>query len=230
MNDTVLRAALLEAVRLDYREVLAAGPEELPEPDFSAGYLRRRARLLKNPFGYARPGWQKALRAAAVVLLVLSLAAAAVWTNPTARAWIERYIRVHQEDVGMDEFVLYGEKVMSDYQSIRPSYLPNGYVEVEAEEMGGMVFVTYENSNGDIMLFHIYPMEDGTDISFDNEHAIMEEITIRGFSGQLYTGLSSDDGNILVVFDEEHEVMYNLIAMEQTDTLLQIMESVLLQR
>ena len=76
--DADLRAALLEAARLDWAEALSQEPAA---PRFSQGYLDRRAAFLSDPIGYARRlrrrAWsagQRALRAAACLLLVAGVA------------------------------------------------------------------------------------------------------------------------------------------------------------
>lgn len=227
MNDAVLRAALLDAVRLDYGEVLAAGPETLPEPDFSSGYLRRRARLFKNPFGYARPRWQKGLRAAAIILLVLAIAAGVVWTNPTARAWVERYFRIYREEVGMDEYTFHGNGISThDVSKIRPTYVPEGYVETEVFEAGGSQYVTYEKENGGWIEFSIRPLKQGGAFLLDTDHSTRSEITINGMEGQLYTALSSEWSNDLLLFDDEGGIFYHFESTEPPEVLIQMAESI----
>ena len=51
--DTMLRSALLEAVRQDWAHILEN--DHLPEPQFSSRFLRWERKVLADPFGYARP-------------------------------------------------------------------------------------------------------------------------------------------------------------------------------
>lgn len=223
MNDTVLRSALLDGVRLDYGDILEAAPGALAVPDFSPGYLSRRDRLLKAPFQAARPQWRRALRTAAVILLALALAAVALWANPTTRAWVERYILQHGRT--MDEYSFYGQLVAIDVSKIRPDYVPDGFAEISAEEVHENWYITYENEDGDQIRFWILGIEEGNGLLFDNEHSICTDITIKGIKGQLYAAISPEYNSRLLLFDDESGRLYYFVGRQPSDELMKMAES-----
>ena len=145
--DAVLRSALLDAARADYGDVLAAA-EELPEPEFSERYLAFRQRLLADPFAKdGQPFWKKALRVAACILLALGMAGILVWSNPTTRAWVERYLFLRFED--RDEYQFQGAVGdVGGLGKIKPGYLPEGFQETDVEEFPTFTIFTYENDVG----------------------------------------------------------------------------------
>lgn len=219
--DALLRAALLEAQRLDWAGVLE-GP--LPEPAFSRRYLRRREALLQNPFPVLRPLWQRALRAAVWMLVAAGIALGGLWLNPSTRAWVEQVIFHRYPEV--DEYRFSGDpEDVGDLGNIRPSYVPDGFVETEALELMGNWYITYQNEAGVYIDFSVIAATDGNLLGFDNEHSTRSEITVNGMSGQLYTATSSEFSNHLILSDESRHCVYFLTSTVGTNTLIQMAES-----
>lgn len=219
--DALLRAALLEAQRLDWAGVLE-GP--LPEPAFSRRYLHRREALLQNPFPVLRPLWQRALRAAVWMLVAAGIALGGLWLNPSTRAWVERVVLHHRAEI--DEYRFSGDpEDVGDLGNIRPSYVPEGFAETEAVELMGNWYITYQNEAGSHISFSVVSAVDGTLIAFDNEHSTPSEITVGGMEGQLYTAFSSEYSNYLLLFDKSRGCVYFFSSTEDPDVLVQMAES-----
>lgn len=219
--DALLRAALLEAQRLDWAGVLE-GP--LPEPAFSRRYLRRREALLQNPFPVLRPLWQRALRAAVWMLVAAGIALGGLWLNPSTRAWVERVIFNRYPEV--DEYRFSGDpEDVGDLGNIRPSYVPDGFVETEALELMGNWYITYQNEAGFYIDLYVIAATDGSSLLFDNEHSTRSDITVNGMRGQLYTATSPEFSNRLILSDENRHCVYSLTSTVGTDILIQMAES-----
>lgn len=220
--DAILRSALLEAQRLDWAPVLE-GP--LPEPVFSRRYLRRREALLKNPFKIVRPLWQKALRAAVWILVAAGVAVGGLWLNPSTRAWVEQYI--FQRFAEVDEYRFSGDREsVGDLGNIRPSYVPEGFAETEAVELTGDWHITYENEDGTSVTFYVMAAADGSSLLFDNEHSVLTDVTVNGWKGYLYTAISSEYSNYLVLSDEYRHCLYFFSSTLPANTLVQMAESI----
>lgn len=219
--DALLRAALLEAQRLDWAGVLE-GP--LPEPPFSRRYLRRREALLQNPFPVLRPLWQRALRAAVWMLVAAGIALGGLWLNPSTRAWVERVVLHHRAEV--DEYRFSGDpEDVGDLGNIRPSYVPDGFAETEAVELMGNWYITYQNEAGFYIDLYVIAATDGSSLLFDNEHSTRSDITVNGMRGQLYTATSPEFSNRLILSDENRHCVYSLSSTIGTDILIQMAKS-----
>ncbi len=224
--DRVLRAALLDAQRSKWAPLLD-GP--VPEPDFSRRYLRFERKLLNDPFGYARacarPVWQKALRAAVWLLVAASVAIGGLWLNPSTRAWVEQYIFRRLPEV--DEYRFQGDPADGgDLSGIRPSYVPEGFVETETLELAGDWYVTYQNQEGISIEFGVLSTAPGGLIGFDNEHSSRSDIKINQWNAVLYTATAPEYGNFLLVFDGQRNCVYTFFSLADADSLVQMAESV----
>lgn len=226
--DRLLRFALLDAQRADLAAIMAEDAAVLPPPRFSPGYLRWEAKLLNDPFGFAkkraRPVWQKALRAAVWLLVAASVTLGGLWLNPSTRAWVEQYVLRRYEEV--DEYRFQGDSDHAgDLGTIRPGYVPEGFVETQAVELAGDWYITYQNEAGNYIDFSVLAAADGKALVFDNEHSTRSEITVNGWNGQLYTASSSKFNNYLVLSDENRGCIYFFTSNMATDTLIQMAES-----
>ena len=226
--DRALRHALVDAQREDRAQILRGEAADLPEPAFSAGYCRRRERLLKNPFGYARrtarPVWRTALRAAACVLLTLCLTTMMLWLNPSTRAWVERY--VFQRFENHDEYTFNGEVGdASGLGGVAPAWLPEGFQQTEQIDFDFSADFTYENAEGQVIYYSQMLEKQGSELKFDNEHATRSDILVNDLGGQLYTASDPEYFNYLLLFDQEKKYIYLFTSTIDTDTLVKMAES-----
>lgn len=226
--DRLLRFALLDAQRADCSVIMDSDASALPPPQFTSNYLRWEAKLLKDPFRYAerqaQPMWRKALRAAVWLLVAAGVAVGGLWLNPSTRAWVEQYIFRRYEEVDEYEFQGDGNKT-ENLANIRPGYIPEGFEETQAVELAGDWYITYQNEMGDYIDFSVLAAVDGNFLGFDNEHSTRSEVTVSGMTGQLYTAISPEYNNRLMLSDENKGCIYFFASTIDTDTLIQMAKS-----
>ena len=111
--DKLLRQALLEAVWQENKTYVEQAEEK--DIEFSERHLKRREKMLQDPFAYAkkmsRTIWQRMARSAALFFVTLSLLFAMAMTVPSVRAavlrlyteWYETHISVHVQNSPKDK-------------------------------------------------------------------------------------------------------------------------------
>lgn len=229
--DAVLRAALLDANWADFSGVIEGARET---PVFSPRFLAWEQAFLAAPFAFARrkarPAWKKALRAAACVLLALSLALGAAMLNPSARARI-----VHTVETWFAEYTSFtftgpagGEALPGDW---RPTYVPEGFRETDSVVRGRQTRVTYENADGVFIRLVYTPATQGSKFSLDNEHSDHKQIAIGEHTADLFISntegyfsdiiwVDEDSGIAFWIYSEidYHELINMAESMERIDT------------
>ncbi|MDO4314515.1 MAG: hypothetical protein Q4C45_01980, partial [Oscillospiraceae bacterium] len=143
--DALLRRALMDANLERFRAVLDGAGDT--DPAFSSRYLRRRLRLLNDPFGWAReaarPVWKRAARNVACVLLACTLALGALMAaSPTVRAAVLNWLR--ELGGGHVAYTSTSDRAAWDYDeppAWRPTWLPEGW------SLDGLVLMGPENSS-----------------------------------------------------------------------------------
>lgn len=222
--DVLLRRALLDGVRADHEDILTADMAALPEPVYSMGYLQWQQKLRKAPFRRAVPQGRRILRAAACLLLVLGLSGILAWTNPTTRAWVEKYIFQHGEAVDQYEFRGQdGDPALLG--TIVPGYLPEGFVETERDVAPLSADFIYQNEKEQVIYYSHILLSQGGAILFDNEHSTRSNITVNDMNGYLYTAISENYFNHLILFDEENGFVYYFFSTTSEKELVKMAES-----
>ena len=222
------RAALLEAARLDWAEALSQEPAA---PRFSQGYLDRRAAFLSDPIGYARRlrrrAWsagQRALRAAACLLLVAGVAFGALMAaSPTARAWVQRIFIQWLSDRA--DITFQGNPQGFGENGLwRPTWLPEGFELVEESGLA-LTQLIYENSAGDEIFFTCTTAN--ANVIIDTEHQDHYAITIHGNAADFFPANEPGEPSYLIWTDEATGTYFDLMTyLEDSEVLLQIAESV----
>lgn len=225
--DTLIRSALLDAAREDLAGLLA---EEWTEPVFSPRHLRRRARLLADPLRYGkhrgRGTWNRALRAAACILLAVGIALGGLLAvNRDARAWVVRMVTEWFETHTSYTFVGDGDET-ADVTQWRPGYLPGGFAERSVEEINGSCYITYTDDGDGVIYFTAVLAADGQRLMIDNEHATPRQVTVNGCAGTLYEADRLGEFHYLIWVDEEAGVGFALISNTDKTELLSVGESV----
>lgn len=221
--DKTLRSALLQAEWELWADVVNGPPTEIPES--TPAQHRRMERLLRDPFGEARrrtrPLWKKALRAAACFLLTFAVALGGlVAFVPSARAWVQM---VFEEWLASDMTVrFYGTGAAETGNTWELGYLPEGFVEITAEEIAGSHSFTYENSDGARIYFDYMPVAEGSSFNFDNEHSDYSELTLNGQPAHLFASNQEGWPSALIWFDRTGEMGFQLIAPVEANVLLQM--------
>ena len=220
LRELLLRANLPEA--LDLPEALEPVPDALEE---------RMAPFLARPFAAGRrkkPLWARVLRTAAGLLLVLSLTAGAVlWASPAARVWAAELARMLMvwTDVSADFLFHGGDAAETDLSCWRPTWLPEGYEEVEVWAPGGIYKITYENAEGQSLTLRCISPNTSA-VSMDNEHSDYSEITINGSKAYLLVSNAEGWQSSLIWTNEENSVMFILRGYISAEDLIRMAESV----
>ena len=220
LRELLLRANLPEA--LDLPEGLEPVPDALEE---------RMAPFLARPFAAGRrkkPLWARVLRTAAGLLLVLSLTAGAVlWASPAARVWAAELARMLMvwTDVSADFLFHGGDAAETDLSCWRPTWLPEGYEEVEVWAPGGIYKITYENAEGQSLTLRCISPNTSA-VSMDNEHSDYSEITINGSKAYLLVSNAEGWQSSLIWTNEENSVMFILRGYISAEDLIRMAESV----
>ena len=220
LRELLLRANLPEA--LDLPEGLEPVPDALEE---------RMAPFLSRPFAAGRrkkPLWARVLRTAAVLLLALSLTAGAVlWASPAVRVWAAELARMLMvwTDVSADFLFHGGDGAETDLSCWRPTWLPEGYEEVEVWDPGGVYKITYENAEGQSLTLRCISPNTSA-VSMDNEHSDYSEITINGSKAYLLVSNAEGWQSSLIWTNEENSVMFILRGYISAEDLIRMAESV----
>ncbi|WP_161846915.1 DUF4367 domain-containing protein [Pseudoflavonifractor sp. 524-17] len=226
--DNLLREALLEAVREDWASVLEEAPP--PDPEFSARYRRNRARLLADPFGYAkrkrRPVWKSALQTAACFLLAAGIAFSGLMVfSPEARAWVARVITEWRGTHTQYSFT--GEpQASSDIGTWRPQYVPDGFTETDAICTERRASVIYEDQSEGFIKLTYAIIDENVSFSNDNEHNDYYSVTIGDIPGDLYVSNKEGKPSYLIWVDEVLGISYQLVSNVDFQELISIAESV----
>lgn len=190
--DTLLRPALLEAIRMDWAQTLEDADRQ--EAEHSQRYRRRMNKLLQDPFGYGRR--KKILpKVAGWILAAAAVGGALLLSNPTVQAWARElwaaWFPTHTE------YCFQGQPTAAPSRW-RPAYLPEGYQEREALEVEGYGSVTFTHPDGGEIQLR-YDTADTAGFALDNEHAQQESITLAGGqTADLYVSLGEDWPSYLV--------------------------------
>ena len=186
----------------------------------SRRFLRRERRLLRDPFGTLRretrrrvSSWRHALRRVAVILLLLvSLGAvtfhllpaetrAAMWNWITE--WGEKFAFFRYEADG-------GEGEPTEMTYWRPTYIPEGFEEVEYVEQGKQIAIIYKDVEGDIIKFLYLPLEGEMDSVVDNEHQLYSTVMINGNIGHLMVSTNNNFSSYLLWTDEIAKIRFKI--------------------
>lgn len=224
----LVRSALLEATRREYAYILEA--ENLPHPDFSPRYLRERARLLADPFGYARrrarPLWKKAVRTAACILLCAGIAFGGLMAfSPEARAWVAQIVAEWRET--HTEYTFTGApEPGADVGVWRPGYVPEGFEEVLQIQESNFGHILYENQGGENIRFFYASMEQGINFSMDNEHSEYVQTSVHDCPAELYISNTEGESNHLLWYNENKKTVYQLSSQLDYQELITMAESI----
>ena len=224
--DKRLTSALLRTAELDY----CAGLPPVEELDRlvipSKGFRRRMAKMLKNPIVYIRnqkrPPYLRALRAAAMIVLVLSVLLGAAMLNPTARAYIIRVVRTVFS--GYNTYT-YSEKtgksIRTDWEF---GYIPEGFELVVQDITVDRSYYEYENV--DKAYFIILIGGDSGTIYLDNEHTDFYQLEIQGETADIYKALDGYKMNSIVWYREAHDVIILIVGMLDINECIYIAENI----
>lgn len=227
--DTLLRRALLDAEKADWKETMDAASPGEP----SLRQRRRMGALLANPEGYARraawPVWKRAVRTAACFLLACVLGFGALLAaNPTARADFAQWAREWKD--GMMGYYFTGLPSQEELPWYEIGEPLEGYVEGDRSKFGSHARIHYYNRSGRRISFSYQRMQQGLmfGVVTDGVEMEIEEVTVNGCPGDLYLVTDGTQSSALVWMDEKTELVFTLDAWAGKKELLHMAESVYL--
>ena len=224
--DAVLRAALLDANWADFSAVWEGAREA---PEFSPRFMAWEQTFFASPFACARrktrPMWKKVLRAAACILLALSLALGAAMLNPSARARI-----VHTVETWFAEYTSFTFTGPAHWDAPpgdwRPAYVPEGFSETDCVVRGRQTHVTYENAEGAFIDLFYMPAAQGAKISLDNEHSDHEQIAIGEHTADLFKSNTEGYFSDIIWVDEDSGIAFWIYSKIDYHELIDMAESI----
>ena len=219
-------AILKQAVIQDYWQELASIPSE-QELAKTLSYSPRHIAQMKKLFTqearreFARSFFSIAKKTAVAAAIVGAILSCLLMLNPNVRAvvvdtiveWFETFTRFQSPQVETTTFDT----------ELRPSYVPEGFVEADVfeDDEGKAVTVFYRSNTGRINLTYL-PLD--SSVSVDNEDTAYHEETIEGVHFYIFETGSLDKDNRLVW--ENMGIRFTLSSMISTDELLLMAQSI----
>lgn len=226
--DALMQRVLLDSIRLEYDRKEDNAPFFTP----TISHQRQMKSMLNNPLGWLRkrerPLWKIVVQRVATILLVISLGVGCVMaTSPTVRATVVRWVTVWYEN-----HITYwysGENTSEKMPRFRITDLPEGYVEVESEQIEepNYISVIYRNGDGDTIYFDYTYMQQGSVTDVITEDIDVFPITVNGLEGHLYlTNDPDQEYNTITWIDPNENIQFSLDAPFDQLELLHLAESV----
>lgn len=234
--DQILRAALKDALLKDYQEAIQ-NADKL-DIHFSKEYIRRREKMLSDPFGYAKRAsrgiWQRIAHFAAMLLLAISVLFGALMTIPEARAaiiefyqeWWEDHVDLHfRGDISEEDW---SNMLIRNYHLalLDDDLLPVGFTDVSAQytsevsvadEFGQEELIpfrntlVFENEEGELIWANYVSHSNGDiELAVNTENVSAYERELDGITYYVFEYLDTDDVHILVWNDDALQVHYTL--------------------
>lgn len=226
--DALLKQGLLLAALDDAKSQHDANTTD-QDFEYSPGYLRKRIKLLADPFRYAKrklkPVWKKALQSVACFLLAGLIGLATVMTvSPAARAKIVQWFQEIYETYVVHRFA--GEDVVKNLPHYEIGALPQGYEEVFRINEPDFVSITYQNADGRQINFSYMRMEQGSAFAAEMSDIEVRDITVNGLIGQLYISQSQEQTSAIIWINEKESTYFALDMFGTAEEILHIAESI----
>ena len=228
--DRIMRRVLIDSLKMDEKRA-----EEDHGPSFepTSRYKRQMRAMLADPLSWLHrqkhPRWQQIARQVAIILLACAVAFGGVMAfSPTARAAVVRWVVEWFEN--SIAYRYWGEQNTEALPRYEITELPDGYVETVRDIAPGLVAVTYENQNGDVIYFNYSFMHQGALSSFDTENADVLDIKVNHLDGKFFRSRIPENLNTLTWIDPNQNLQFTLDGYFEYDVLLHIAGSVSLYK
>ena len=202
--------------------------EALPRPEdcnhtFSPRFRRKMRYLL---FRQNHPVLMRGLQSAAVLFLTITVLFGTLFaTNTDANEFASGWTRIKIGPVSV--YTFFGEAYTGEIPRFYLDWVPDGYtLESVREEESGTVF-TYKDPDGRQAFFNfIVPTLDSYWVYPQLSEYREEEVSINGIPGTLHISSNAEHSSLISWIDTERNIMFNLTAYADTQTLIQMAESV----
>ena len=220
---TTLKAALQEACFMELEEI--PSEEMLSEDEaltFSAAFERKMKKLIRradHPIRY------RIAQAAACLLLAALLGGCTVLAvSPEARAAFAGWVREVYETWFVYRYTG-EERPTSENTVYAPTWVPEGYEETVAPQVGTFIRTQYENGESELLTVSYLKGTEKSSLNVEWDGAIVQKSTVGSLPADLY--LNPDNGpNILVWTDYERDAAFWIIAPLAETELVKVAESI----
>lgn len=209
--DELIRAALLRRAAGEAAKLRA---HPIPAPALSSAYQRWERRFLADPFRRAkqaaRPAWLRVTRAAAAILLTVSLSFGALMAvSPTVRAWVQRVAAEWFDEFAAFRFVRGDSQPDGELGAWYPTWLPEGYELVEETQLNAFTSVCYQNEDGQ-KIFLTCISELNQSLFTDNEHHKLSTTEVNGAPAYLLRAIEDGYASSLTWMDTTRNIGFYL--------------------
>lgn len=216
--DSMLRRVLLDADCQQYSEAI----DDLPECDFSPAFEKKMQKLIRRANHPIR--YRVAQVAACLLLAALLSGCTVLAVSPEARAAFVGWVRETYETWFVYRYT--GEEQPPSENTVyAPTWVPDGYDEIVAPQVGTFARTQYENLNSDLLTVSYLKGTEKSSLSVEWEGAIVQKSFVGSLPADLY--LNPNDGpNILVWTDYERDAAFWITAPLPEKELVKVAESI----
>lgn len=108
----------------------------------------------------------------------------------------------------------------------RPSWLPDGYIEVQAFEDSGNTTICYKDNAGHILTFSYLQNSAESAWYIDAENSVQHPISIGSAPGEIFIYNNPDTANVITWEAEDGSMAFHISAFLEEPELLRMAESV----
>lgn len=225
--DRIMRRVLIDSLKIDDER---AEKEQAPSFKPTSRYKRQMCAMLADPLRWLRrrehPRWQQIARRAAIILIICVVAIGGILAiSPTARAVVVRWVVEWSENNIVYRY--WGEQNTEELPQYEISGLPDGYAETVRDTAPGLVAVTYEDQNGDVIYLDYIFMHQGaqTDFILTDDDDVFD-VMVNQMYGQFLESRIPGNLNSLTWIDSDKNIQFSLGGNFRLEELLHIAESV----
>lgn len=165
---------------------------------FSKSFEKKMKRLIRD---HKKTDFMKSFsKVAIIILVVVSMLLTTIISVEALRTRAFKVIKEIYKELTSISFIVDNDIEDVDFVVKKPKYIPEGFKQIDINELNTMVLVVYEDGTGNQIVYHqAYIMNNK--IILDTEDAEIIDIEINGYDGQII----SNRGQIqLIWFDEEY--------------------------
>lgn len=223
LTDAILKEATAEAERFR----LSLVPEDGEPHKFSTRFLRKMERLIRRANHPIR--YQVMRTAAAVALAIVTLFGAVMAVSPEARAavigWIKEtfgvYTHYSNNDTNTEDTNI--DPVQYEYHF---SVIPEGYVELMAEDIPGGKMYLYMGDLGNILQFTYTYDPENNSLFLETENYEYHTGFVNNLPADIYIALKENETSVIIWQDQQNGVIFEIHALSDQTGLIEIAETV----
>lgn len=221
-----------ERLREAAQEAEAALLGSLPPPDqcvheFSPEFERRMEPLLRRHRRSAAV--RRVLTRAAVILLALLLTGG-LWlgTDAQARRAVTGWLWETYETVFVYRFAgpAQNNAMTAEY---RPTWLPEGWVEVDVLQTGNHTHVVYRDSAGQLNYFSYSSVANSSNLYVIPDECLLQHVQVGTVTADLYLSKSDKVSSNIVWSDSDSGTLFSISAFTDQNSLIDMAESVIVK-